>query len=102
MRDLHSHVTDLGMDCSRMQDQLNALVEEYNTIRATAQANVLYFISVTAAIFIPAQFMTGVYGMNFSNMPELSAPNGYYIWWVVVTFVVVSVFSYFRFYKKWI
>ena len=35
-------------------------------------AQVLYILTVVTTVFIPAQFLTGLYGMNFAVMPELT------------------------------
>merc|ERR1712098_737172 len=63
----------------------------------------LFTLSVISAIFLPAQFITGLYGMNFvlddgsPNMPELTWPHGYTFFWclqalflfIAITLVVV-------------
>ncbi|MEG0663326.1 MAG: CorA family divalent cation transporter, partial [Anaerovoracaceae bacterium] len=33
--------------------------------------------TVVATIFLPLTLIVGWYGMNFTNMPELSSPYGY-------------------------
>ena len=35
-------------------------------------AQVLYILTVVTTVFIPAQFLTGLYGMNFAVMPGLT------------------------------
>jgi magnesium transporter len=53
-----------------------------------------------ASIFIPLTFIAGIYGMNFENMPELSASHGYF-WTLGVMFIlVVFMLIYFK-KKKW-
>ena len=46
-------------------------------------------LTVIATLFIPLTFLTGLYGMNFDNMPELHTKYGYYfaIGTMVLTFV---------------
>lgn len=36
-------------------------------------------LTIVQAIFVPLTFLAGIYGMNFTNMPELKDPEGYYI-----------------------
>jgi magnesium transporter len=38
---------------------------------------VMKILTVVATIFIPPTVITGIYGMNFTHMPELSWPWGY-------------------------
>ncbi|KAG7347990.1 CorA-like Mg2+ transporter [Nitzschia inconspicua] len=43
----------------------------------------LYTLTVISAVFVPAQFLTGVWGMNFENMPELDDQYGYLMFWIL-------------------
>lgn len=54
-------------------------------------------LTVVATIFTPMTFLTGVYGMNFKYMPELSFKWSYLIFWVIA---VVNIFVLYRYYKK--
>jgi uncharacterized integral membrane protein len=57
-------------------------------------------LTIIATVFIPLSFIVGLYGMNFSNMPELSWKWGYPMVWGVIISVVVGMLTYFR-RKKW-
>ena len=39
----------------------------------------MQFLTIVTTIFMPLTLVAGWYGMNFVNMPELSAPHGYTI-----------------------
>ncbi len=39
---------------------------------------VMRVLTVFSIFFLPLNFLAGVYGMNFRNMPELEMQNGYY------------------------
>ncbi len=47
---------------------------------------VMRVLTVFSLFFLPLNFMAGVYGMNFENMPELKNPNGYYL---ILSFMLV-------------
>lgn len=38
-------------------------------------------LTIVSTIFIPLTFLVGVWGMNFTNMPELTWKYGYLIAW---------------------
>jgi magnesium transporter len=57
---------------------------------------VMKVLTVFAAIFIPLTFIAGVYGMNFSHMPELDSPWGYPMIWAVFISIVVGMLWFFR------
>jgi len=58
-------------------------------------------LTIIATIFIPLGFLAGVYGMNFSNMPELGWRYGYLGILIVMAVIGISLAFYFR-RKKWL
>lgn len=61
---------------------------------------VMRVLTVFSIFFLPLNFIAGVYGMNFENMPELKTPHGYYITLGFMTFVVL-VITYWIYRKGW-
>jgi magnesium transporter len=58
-------------------------------------------LTIMSAIFIPITFIAGLYGMNFTHMPELEYAWGYPI--VICTMVLVVIFVVLLFkHKQWI
>ncbi|KAF0696642.1 Aste57867_12623 [Aphanomyces stellatus] len=102
LRDVKDRLKMMATDLRDHQQSLANLVEEDKQIRAQSQADVLYTVSVVAACFLPGTFMTGVYGMNFRNIPELHTDYGYFVWWGVLVFVVACLLAYLKLYKHWI
>lgn len=71
----------------------------YKTLAEDKMNKVLYILTLVTAVFIPAQFMTGLYGMNFPVMPEFSEEHGvtsYIVWWAVVAVSCGAVIGCFR------
>ena len=40
---------------------------------------IMRILTVVSIFFLPLNFIAGVYGMNFENMPELKNTNGYFV-----------------------
>jgi magnesium transporter len=40
---------------------------------------IMRLLTVVSIFFLPLNFIAGVYGMNFENMPELKTPHGYFV-----------------------
>ncbi|MFC1941539.1 magnesium/cobalt transporter CorA [Chloroflexota bacterium] len=77
-RDIYDHIVrieDLNQTVRDMTD--NALATYMSSI-ANKQNEIMKILSIVAAIFLPLGLITGIFGMNFANMPELNLSWGYY------------------------
>lgn len=68
----------------RLCAEVNLLRENLVRIREAYQARIdlkmnstMKLFTVITTLFLPLTLITGWYGMNFQNMPELSSPYGY-------------------------
>ena len=101
-RDVQDHVMVIDETCDHLLDRCRSLVDDCHNARHAQQSEVSYTLTLVATVFLPAQFLTGLYGMNFVNMPELQCEYGYMIWWGVVSTIATGTITYFKFYKKWL
>lgn len=46
------------------------------------QERTIYALTVVTSFFLPLQFVTGVFGMNFQHMPEINYRLGYRFFWL--------------------
>eukprot|EP00470_Lotharella_oceanica_P015089 CAMPEP_0170198830 /NCGR_PEP_ID=MMETSP0040_2-20121228/68998_1 /TAXON_ID=641309 /ORGANISM="Lotharella oceanica, Strain CCMP622" /LENGTH=131 /DNA_ID=CAMNT_0010448887 /DNA_START=628 /DNA_END=1024 /DNA_ORIENTATION=- len=83
-------------DAKQFIDLCESIVKENRNLRDDQQSNVMYLLTLVTAIFIPLQFITGMYGMNFvredgtPSMPELTWENGYAYFWSLVTGIFLT------------
>lgn len=101
IRDVHDHVVQVLDDIELQLQMCRLLTEDYRDAKANQMNYVIYTLTIVTTVFLPAQFLTGVYGMNFDNMPELHSKYGYLAFWMFVLAIAVGLQFYFR-YKKWI
>ncbi len=59
------------------------------------------YLTVVASIFVPITTITGWYGMNFSNMPELSWEYGYATVIALSLVIIAAELAFFK-WKKWL
>lgn len=59
------------------------------------------YLTVVASIFVPITTITGWYGMNFSNMPELSWEYGYATVIVLCAAIIAAELAFFK-WKHWL
>ena len=94
-RDIYDHIVrieDLNQTVRDMTD--NALATYLSSV-ANKQNEVMKILSIVAAIFLPLGLLTGIFGMNFVNMPELNLSWGYYAVLGFIGFAVLIVISLF-------
>ena len=58
-------------------------------------------LTIITAIFMPLTLIAGWYGMNFYNMPELTAPYGY-LTVIIISILIVAVSVVWFRRKKWL
>jgi magnesium transporter len=76
------------------------LWELYKAQIDVKQNQVMKYLTVVATIFMPLTLLTGWYGMNFDNMPELVSKHGYLIITIVsIVIIIVEIWWFKR--KKW-
>ncbi|WP_447965387.1 magnesium transporter CorA family protein [Nitrospira sp. Ecomares 2.1] len=63
----------------RLEGRLQGLSQYYNLSLQNSTNNRLQVLTVISAIFMPLTLIAGIYGMNFTNMPELQMHYGYFI-----------------------
>lgn len=57
---------------------------------------VMKVLTVISTIFVPLTFLVGVYGMNFTYMPELSMKWTYPVLWIIMISVAAGMLYFFR------
>lgn len=87
LEDVEDGIDQMLGDIAQLQEMGKTLEEAHETHRDKRMNTTLYVLSVVSAIFLPAQFVTGLYGMNFVDddghptIPELTWPHGYRYFW---------------------
>lgn len=94
-------VTRLNDQAASLRDYTVQLRELFSAQLEIRQNRIMTVLTVITAIFMPLTLIAGWYGMNFYNMPELTAPYGYAAVTVVSILIVVLSVIWFK-WKKWL
>lgn len=101
LRDVYDHTIRVIEAMDSYRDLITGMLEMYLSSVSNRLNEVMKLLTVFATIFIPLTFITGIYGMNFQNMPELKWPWAYPTLWLVFISIAVSLLIYFR-KRKWL
>jgi magnesium transporter len=96
-RDLQDELSTMQSELHSLSQKGEKLQELHSAMREERMNRILYALTLITTVFVPAQFLTGLYGMNFSYMPELNYHYGYAIFWGgVFVLTVISGISFRR------
>lgn len=100
LRDLYDHTVQVLDAVETYRDILSGIMDVYLSNLSVKMNEVMKVLTIISTIFIPLNFIAGVYGMNFSYMPELANPFGYFIIMGFMTVVAIAMLIWFKL-KKW-
>ena len=80
----------------RLDKRLGDLRQQYALAQQDRTNRRLAVLTVLSAVFLPLTLIAGIYGMNFTVMPELTYPMAYPIVIVVMILTGVGMVSWFR------
>lgn len=101
LRDVYDHTIQAIDTIETDRDMLSGMVDIYLSSLSNKLNEVMKLLTVIGTIFMPLTFITGIYGMNFLNMPELAHPLGYFATLAFMLLVALIMLAYFRM-KKWL
>jgi len=101
LNDVYSHSVHVLETVETYRDIVSGLVNIYMNNISQKMNEIMKVLTIMASIFIPLSFVAGVYGMNFTNMPELHWKWGYFVVIGVMLTAGLSMVFFFR-RKKWL
>jgi magnesium transporter len=101
LRDLYDHVIRITDSIDTYRDMLSGMQDVYLSSISNRTNEVMKVLTLFSSIFLPLTFITGLFGMNFHNFPELDWQYGFQGTLVLLLLLGVSMLVFFKF-KKWI
>ena len=99
--DVHDHLVRVDDLANFHRDILNSSLETYYSSVSTKTNEIIKFLTIFTVLFIPPTFLVGLWGMNFTSMPELDWEHGYLLAILSILVVVLVLVGFFR-RKKWL
>ncbi|WP_055109009.1 magnesium/cobalt transporter CorA [Paenibacillus ihumii] len=99
--DIYENAVKISENFETFRELMGNLREAYQSSIANRANEIMRVFTAITTIFIPLTLITGIYGMNFDNMPELHWKYSYYV--VIGIMVVLGAGMYYLFRKRdWI
>jgi magnesium transporter len=96
LRNIHDHVLRESEQIEGFRERLSGILNVNLSLIGVRQNDQNKRISAWAAIVAVPTIITGIYGMNFENMPELSWPFGYPLALGVMALICVVLYVAFK------
>lgn len=94
-RDVHDHLLRIADLAEGYRDLVSGLFEIHFSVTANKTNDVMKFLALISATMLPLTLLTGVYGMNFTNMPLLNWQYGYFIALGIMVMIFGALIVYF-------
>jgi magnesium transporter len=101
IRDTYDHIVQIVDNLDNNRELISGLHDMYMTNISNKMNEVMKVLTIIATIFIPLTFIAGIYGMNFSYMPELQWEWSYPVVWGIMIITTIGMIIYFK-RKNWI
>lgn len=95
-RDLYDHTARLIESLNFHHDLTSETLNIYVSIVNTRMNQTMKVLTVFASLFIPLNFIVGIFGMNFASMPILQWAKGFHIVLASMFILVVVMLYYFK------
>ncbi|WP_241254436.1 magnesium/cobalt transporter CorA [Brevibacillus sp. SYP-B805] len=94
--DIYDHLLKLTEMLESNREMTADMRDSYLSLNSNRMNSIMMTLTVITTIFMPLTFIAGIYGMNFSYMPELNWRYGYFAVLGVMAVVGFSMYAWFR------
>lgn len=95
-QDLKENAESYYFWADQLHEEVTNLLSMHVAMASQRTNDVMRVLTVFSAFFLPLTFIVGVYGMNFTHMPELEQRWGYPAVLLIMIGVCVAIFTWFR------
>ncbi len=100
-RNVYDHLVRVSDTAESYRDYAAGLLDSYLSIVNNKMNEVMKFLTIIATIILPLSFITGLFGMNFDDIPFLHSDIGFYLSLALMLMIAVIMILWFR-HKKWL
>jgi len=101
LHDVYNHTVQVMDNIEGLREMIGGMLDTYLSSIGNKMNEVMKTLTIIASIFIPITFIAGIYGTNFSYVPELEWDGSYFVMIGVMGIIVLVMMLWFR-NKKWL
>ncbi len=101
LRDVYDHAIEIMEMLEAYREMASGLMDLHLSAMSNRMNSVMMVLTTVTTIFMPLTFIAGVYGMNFTFMPELKWHYGYPSILLVMLSISLGMLVFFR-RRRWI
>jgi magnesium transporter len=95
-KDLQENAVQAAETVETYRELMAGVMEVNLSVMSNRMNGVMKVLTIISTLFIPLTFIVGVYGMNFSNMPELHYRYAYPITWGIMIAIALGMLYFFK------
>jgi magnesium transporter len=88
-RDVLEHIERVLTHVRRLEASAESAVQMHFSAQSNRTNDIMRTLTVLTAIFLPLNFVTGFFGMNFEGLPLIHSPRGF--WFTVVLLLIIGI-----------
>ncbi len=96
VNDVMEHITRVLNHAQRLEATIESAVQIHFSAMAHRTSEIMRTLTVITALFMPLTLVTGIFGMNFIDMPLLKDQSGFWITMGMMATIVVALLFFFR------
>lgn len=100
-QDIFDHLIRVADTIDNLRDLLGSTMDVYLSLQGNRMNMVMKRLTALSTILMSAALVSGIYGMNFQHMPELTWQYGYYEALGLMALIALALFIFFR-WIKWL
>jgi len=96
VNDVMEHVTRVLNHARRLEASVESAVQIHFSAMAHRTSEIMRTLTVITALFMPLTLITGIFGMNFVEMPLLKDKSGFWVTMAMMAIIVAVLLFLFR------
>ncbi|MDB5761300.1 MAG: magnesium transporter CorA family protein, partial [Herminiimonas sp.] len=96
INDVMEHITRVLNHARRLESSIESAMQIHFSAMAHRTSEIMRTLTVITALFMPLTLITGIFGMNFIDMPLLKDKAGFWIAMGIMAAIVIGLLFFFR------